>query len=353
MIRFILRFNLIWVGLTLLAYFAPYVRPSEFWLPMFLGLAYPCLVVGNVVFVGLWGFSRMKYWWISALTLLVGWNYLTAIFGLSFWEGRRSGDSLKIMTYNVNSLALESYKLKNNVPQGQADMDTFFRKQGADILCLQEFCPYEACIKWQLEKVPFLTTYPYHIRYEGNSVIIFSKYPIDSSGILPINKNGGNGCTFADILVGEKKMRVYSVHLQSNEVSGRADWVAEKGNLEERHTWATIGRMLVSVRRFAKIRSREADAVSEHVAASPYPVMVCGDFNDVPMSYTYYTMSKNLRDAFRERARGFGVTYAGNIPGLKIDYMLMDKKYRVITNSIFKVPYSDHYPSVVEVSLGE
>ncbi len=347
MISIILRLNLFWAACSVLAYFAPYVRPADFWVPLFLGMAFPWLAIGNLVFASIWAISRMKYWWISSLCLLLGWNYLTAIYGIRRSAGAAAdSESFKIMTYNVNGMSLISYKAKNNLPQGEIDFQQFFTDQKPDILCLQEFTAFQSSFDNELRRFPALAAYPFHTRSNFNSISIFSNFPIRANGYLPINKNGSNGCLYADVDLRGTMTRIYSVHLQSNEISSRADWVAEKGKLEQKHTWGEIARIFSSVRRCARIRSKEAEIVAQHIERCPYPVILCGDFNDVPLSYTYYHLSKNLKDAFRERGSGFGVTYAGNIPALKIDYILTDQKIGVLSNKIFKVPYSDHYPTV-------
>ena len=101
----------------------------------------------------------------------------------------------------------------------------------------------------------------------------------------------------------------------------------------------------------AQIRAKQAEILTNHIASSPYPVIVCGDFNDIPVSYTYRTLSQNLNDAFEKRGFGFGTTYSGNIPALKIDYILTAKRIKIFNCTILKVPYSDHYPMVSELGL--
>jgi endonuclease/exonuclease/phosphatase family metal-dependent hydrolase len=91
-------------------------------------------------------------------------------------------------------------------------------------------------------------------------------------------------------------------------------------------------------------RALQAQELKESINASKYPVIVTGDFNDTPVSYTYRSIRKGLNDSFFFFLHGAGFTYRGNYPPNRIDYILYDKK---LTNShfeIIKAKYSDHYP---------
>ncbi|MGN6246740.1 MAG: endonuclease/exonuclease/phosphatase family protein [Ginsengibacter sp.] len=82
---------------------------------------------------------------------------------------------------------------------------------------------------------------------------------------------------------------------------------------------------------------------------SPYPVILTGDFNDVPNSNTYFTISKNMQDVFLKKGSFIGRTFRFISPTLRIDYILADKSFKVNQMRIIHVSYSDHYP--VEADL--
>jgi len=91
-------------------------------------------------------------------------------------------------------------------------------------------------------------------------------------------------------------------------------------------------------------RALQVNIVSEHIKDSPYPVIVCGDFNDTPVSYTYHQISKNLNDAFSETGSGIGRTYANILPAFRIDYILYDDFFDSHNYIIHTIEISDHYP---------
>ena len=361
MIRFLRKLNLWVVLFTLCAYIAPYISPSQMSFLMFVGVAYPWLVVINLIFLSIWAISRIRYWWYSAAVILVGWFHVTSVFGVHYQpikklesflspntEGVVSDTSFRVMSYNLHGCIAPNTK---NKVLARLDLSRFLEKQNPDVLCLQEFIlNWGADIDNQmLNDMPFLKTYPYWVRVQGNDLAIFSRFPILNTGIL-LNRNESNGCTYSDISVHEQTIRFYSLQLQSNIVSDIADDLAKTKDITDDDSWFDIGRMLTRFRWHGIVRARDAEIVKKDIVDSPYPVILCGDFNDIPVSYSYKTLADGFIDGFQETGRGFGTTYAGHIPALRIDYILTDPKFKPLNCSILRVPHSDHYPVVSDIS---
>jgi endonuclease/exonuclease/phosphatase family metal-dependent hydrolase len=350
MVNTLRKLNLWVVFFTLLAYAAPFISPAKVSLFLFLGLAFPWLLLANVIFILLWATSRMRFWWFSTLTLLIGWTHLTAVFGVNFWKNTegslKTENTVRILTYNVAEISLPYYKDKFAARQ---NLNTFFKQQKADIICLQEGINCSTAALVQLETdLPFFSSYPYRSQQRGNKIMIISRFPIIGEGKLDSSKTG-NGCNFADISIGTKKIRVFSLHLTSNKVSGMADDLAKKGDVSDDDSWLEVGRMLKRVRRTGILHTREAEFIASNIQQSPYPVIVCGDFNDIPVSYAYRTLSEGLSDAFQQSAFGFSSTYNGNIPALKIDNILMSPTIEAHVCKIHNVKFSDHYPMTADL----
>jgi endonuclease/exonuclease/phosphatase family metal-dependent hydrolase len=95
-------------------------------------------------------------------------------------------------------------------------------------------------------------------------------------------------------------------------------------------------------------RAKQANILSKKITATPYPTIVCGDFNDTPVSYTYHKIKGNLNDAFMEAGSGIGNTYVGNFPSYRIDYFLYSNDFKVKNYKVPHIKLSDHYPIVCE-----
>jgi endonuclease/exonuclease/phosphatase family metal-dependent hydrolase len=350
MVNFLRKFNLWVVFFTLLAYAAPFISPAKVSLFLFFGLAFPWLLLANVIFVLIWSVSRIRFWWFSALTLLVGWMHLTAVFGVNFWKntegGAKAENTVRVLTYNTADFVMPYHKDKL---AGRNGLNNFFKQQNPEIICLQEGGDfYEETLGRIAAFFPFLSAYPYQSRQLGNQTAIYSRFPIVNEAKLDGEKYG-NGCNFADIEIGTKKVRVFTLHLTSNSVSAMAEDLAKSGEISDDDSWLEFGRMLKRVRSTGIKRTREAEFIAANIQQSPYPVIVCGDFNEIPVSYVYKTLSNNLSDAFREAAFGFSSTYNGKIPALKIDNILMSPSIEARNCKIHSVKYSDHFPMTADL----
>jgi endonuclease/exonuclease/phosphatase family metal-dependent hydrolase len=91
------------------------------------------------------------------------------------------------------------------------------------------------------------------------------------------------------------------------------------------------------------IRAEQAVKLTEHMKMSPHPIIVCGDFNDAPMSYTYNQFHRFLEDAFVNTSFGIGRTYAGKVPAGRIDYIFYDESMGSRNFVIQEEKLSDHY----------
>jgi endonuclease/exonuclease/phosphatase family metal-dependent hydrolase len=352
MVNTLRKLNLWVVFLTFLSYAAPFISPAKVSLFLFLGLAFPWLLLANVIFILLWATSRMRFWWFSTATLLLGWTHLTAVFGVNFWKNTegspKTENTVRVLTYNVMGFSTPYQKDKF---AAKRELDKFFKQQNADIVCIEEGGELnEYYIKDLATFFPNISAYPYQSRQKGNELLIFSRFPIVEEGKLDSAKTG-NGCNFADVQIGQKKIRVFVLHLTSNKVSGMADDLAKKGEITDDDSWLEAGRMLKRVRRTGILRTRESEYIAANIQQSPYPVIVCGDFNEIPVSYAYKTISEGLSDAFRQSAFGFSSTYNGTIPALKIDNILMSPTIEAQNCKIHSVKFSDHYPMTADLTF--
>jgi len=338
--------NIIAAVSLFLACLCIFVNPQSIWWISFFGLAYMHLMVANLLFVATWVLLRKwKFLMISAVALLIGCPFIGRNVQLFEKEipDEEFEQSYKILSFNVEFFS------RRNLAQPSGDVLNFIRDEDADIICLQEYVVSNADISLdentilkKFEKTPF-----YHSELkDGNiGVATFSKYPIIHKEALYKDKSA-NICMCSDIVTGTDTVRVYNVHLKS--VGFRESEKDFLNNTSEKSGLANV-RTFVSIIRHLKSaynnRAVQVEILSMHIAQSPYPVIVCGDFNDPPMSFTYRKVRGNRKDAFVEAGSGRSTTYnIGRIASLRIDYILYSDVFKAYSYQVPRVYLSDHFP---------
>jgi endonuclease/exonuclease/phosphatase family metal-dependent hydrolase len=175
-------------------------------------------------------------------------------------------------------------------------------------------------------------------------VAMYSKYPMITKGFIELDtsvRNSNNFCIFADIVKDKDTFRIYNTHFQSLKFQedeyalfGQKEYT---GNIE-----SGVMSMLRKINKGYQKRADQANNVIKHMEQSPYPVIICGDFNDTPMSYVYNQFYSKFTDAFRNSSSGIGITYAGKVPAGRIDYVFHDQRLNSANFKIDERIYSDH-----------
>ncbi|MDN3582270.1 endonuclease/exonuclease/phosphatase family protein [Mucilaginibacter flavus] len=337
----------------LLSYLAPVVSPQTFWIIAFFGLAYPPLLLLNVILIVYWLLRRRWPVVISLVTIVIGWGVLNNNIGLrsrSSFLPAPGINSVRMMTYNVHNF--KHYGSKNDVSTKQ-EILALIADESPDVIGFQEFYtrykgPYDTSdsLKKILGSSNFYFEPFYFNDSEGIGMAIFSKLPIIAKGMIRLSdeKGSGNQCLYVDVKKGGKMFRVYSVHLQSIKFDPEdykyLDSVSKKGKTDM-HSTKRLGVKLKNA--FIK-RSMQIVKVKEHAAQCPYPYIISGDFNDTPTSYAVNQMAKGLKNAFREKGSGLGRTYNGDFPNYQIDYIMASKQFDIASYQIIEKKLSDHYP---------
>ena len=331
--------------ITLITYLSPYVNPAGFWPLSFLGLAYPLLLAGNLFFIVFWFLQRKKYLVFSLLCILMGLGYAERYVGISISGSADPEHDITVMSFNIGGLRhVEESGAKEKTARVKAEFEDFVERRGKpDILCIQEGNPRE-----QGEVMRKAFGFTHYFRHKGT--VIFSNYPFVKQDVVPFESTS-NSCVWADLKTPDGKVRVYCAHLQSNRLSYTANKIVTEGDLGEKGTWQDIRFVMRRYKNAVAVRTEQAMAVKKHINKSPHPVILCGDLNDTPMSYVYRLLSENLQDSFREKGGGFGFTFNGNLPGLRIDYILASPELRVKDHRVPGVNISDHYPVWARLSL--
>ncbi|NJK82893.1 MAG: endonuclease/exonuclease/phosphatase family protein, partial [Saprospiraceae bacterium] len=296
-----------------------------------------------------WMSKRKWYFLFSTACLLLGWQFLTK--NIAFQAPLpHTPQTVKVLTYNVTNAS--GFHEKGKKPKERLlPFFEYLASLNADIFCLQEFAYPEQQIMTYLDKV-FGEDSTFFYGAKNASPLIISKHPILDKGALAF-ENSTNGCIYADIDLNGITVRVYNLHLKSNTITRVADEVREDGNLREKETWRKIRLMFAGYKTNAQIRAKQVQTIKAHMAQSPYPIIVCGDFNDVPQSFVYHTIAHDLIDHFQEKGRGIGTTFGGSIPFLRIDYVLTSSHFLPQSTKVIRAPYSDHFPVLAAMAVQE
>ena len=297
---------------------------------------------------------RSRWVFLSVAALLISWQQLSVVFavraGKEFSLEKPPGE-LRVLSWNVSRWDEFNKTLKGGVSFRGLMMD-LVKAQEADVLCFQEF--FESHYPQFFDtNIPVLEKmgFPFHYFFiasteqEGNfqnGMIIFSRYPIIDSGQYLLGaKKHSEGLCYADINVQNQVIRVFAAHLQSVGF--------EREDYEGSGKIAGLRNILRKIKNSYQLRSEQAEMARKFIDASPHPVIVCGDLDDVPNSYVYFKVKGNLQDAFLRKGAGFGRTFQYISPTLRIDYILADDKFKIDQFARFKIPYSSHYPIIADI----
>lgn len=336
----------VFLGLSLLA---AYIPPSSHAIFSVFGLIYPLLLIVNVVFIILWAALKSRMFFLSLVVILAGYNTLLQNVQLSFHSNNVDTEqSIHILTYNVERFGLyvseEKFrKIRNEVMQ-------FVRNETPDIVCLQEYhgkgkTLYEPLqeIKTALGAASYYYESYFNPRYQQlTGLIIFSKYKAVSKGKLKFENSRTFGI-YTDLLVNGDTIRIYNIHFASIQlVPADIDFVVNPGNDKEAKLHAL--KIYTKLSEAFQLREKQMAYVLDEIKKSPYPTILCGDFNDTPSSFVYNKITSVLSDCFMEKGNGLDRTYAGRLPLLRIDYILKSREFTTLTYQRHKLHFSDHFP---------
>lgn len=335
---------------------AAYMPPDKNWMFAFAGLLFPYFVLINLFFVFIWMFLWRKLFLLSLIALLICWNRLTSYIQIGSKDETEMNveRTLNVVSYNVQIFDLYNWK-KNRISERGQDIITLFRNNQPDILCLQEyhagkkgFVDIEDSIKHstglKYSQVAFVKNRGRNMPY---GIATFSKWPVINRKVVDFDGNPANFCIYSDIVINDDTVRLFNLHLESIQLS-KEDYLYVSELPKTTDTQEIFSenskKILRKFKRAYIKRAPQARQVADLISKSPYPVILCGDLNDTPSSYTYHELSQNLLDAFKESGEGVGMTYAGSLPSFRIDYIMHDNSFESVGYKTIKINLSDHYP---------
>lgn len=339
-------------GITIAGAFAGHIPPEHSTLMPFIGLALSGLLLINLAVAIYWGIRRRFWIIIPLIAIAANWQYLGRIFQPPFTAGGKEANTLKIATYNVDSFGNEQsgYSCK--------EIAAYMKEHRVDIICFQEFAGNRyftpdsirnAFADWQYAVIPQAPDSTPILQ-----VALFSKYPVKDSRLItyPDSRNCSMWC---DLNVDGQTVRIFNNHLQTTEVSQnkrRLERELAKNELTGREE-AVARQLLEGLNENFRKRAAQAKTLEQLIRTTPYPILVCGDFNSLPSSYTYSTVKgDNLQDGFQTCGHGYMYTFRYFKRLLRIDHIFHSKEFKGVDYYSPDLKLcSDHNPVVMEVKM--
>jgi len=343
-----LAINIVFIGLLLFAAYSPNIDPELHPLRACMGLTFPIFLVINLCFLIFWLIFRFRLMLVPLVGFLLCISQIRTYLPINLRTEKVPENAIKVLSYNVMAFG----DLRKTA--GKNPVLTYLQESGADIICMQEYVvtPNRKYVTQQnIDKA--LKDYPYkHIQRVGvkgasNGMACYSKYPILSTKRIEYASNN-NGSILYEIAIGADTITLINNHLESNKLTALDKEVYEdmikspEADKVKKGVWHLVQKLGDAQR----IRAIQARAVAEAVKNSRYPdVIVCGDFNDSPISYAHKTISQDLNDAFITSGNGLGISYNQNKFYFRIDNILMSKNLKAYNCTVDRsIKSSDHYP---------
>ena len=303
----------------------------------------PLLIAFDAALLLFWLIRRRWHWAaIPGVTILCCLPYIGTIFQTGLFGGAdESKSGINVSTYNVAVFGREINGFKAE------DILSVMKNHQVDILCMQEYMEISGDKRNTENYLNYFSS-----KATGRSdMVIYSRFPIVDSLAIDFGKTN-NSAMWADIDVNGKIIRVFNVHLETTGINRalrqaakrEAQGFAVEQNSLLRHIFGKYTQGMI-------VRSQQADLMAEEIAKSPHPVIVCGDFNDVPYSYVYNTMKGNLVDGFKECGKGFMYTMREGMKRVRIDYIFHSDNMEGVYYYKHEASYSDHLPVFMRLNL--
>jgi len=364
--RIVIIANILAGILFLLGSYSYLFSPKNFWPAGLLNLTAFYFLLALIAFLIFWLFVKPRRALISAAAILLAYkpinNILPFRFSNSFTKEKQAGD-VRVMTWNVAQFNVLDDKKHPEVKNAMFDIINDYLP---DIACFQEMVAEDSTIKNHGHMDEFLKklNYPdYFYSYNSKEdywgyahfgIIIFSRYPIINKKTIsyyPYNYN--SIFQYIDIVKGEDTIRVFNIHLQSLRFSRSNLKYIDEPSIEEEKTLKESKSILGKFKRGFLKREEQANRIRAELDKSPYPVILTGDFNDLPNSYAYHTIGGSMKNAFVEKGAGLGRTFSGISPVLRIDNIFADSRFEVKQFKRINIKLSDHFPIFADVQLSK
>ena len=339
--------NIATVAMMLLTGFADRFHPASYPSLSCLGMVFPLMLLINLLFLFFWLVFQWRKVWIPIVGYALAYVPITIYLPLHTRQDVPEG-TIKVMSYNVCAYG-GNYKYN----EGFDTIYGYIRRELPDIVCLQEDVDsWRRYVMSRWKKI-----YPYNdtvvfcnTSASMNGLGIHTRFPILRRERIQYESNR-NGSVAYYLQVDDDTVLVISNHLEGTHLSDRDRSRYKemlRGKMERDTARAESALLIEKLGSSAAKRSAQAEAVNRYIQEhSQYPVIVCGDFNDNPISYSRRTVCQGLTDCFVKTGSGLGLSYNQKGFFFRIDHILCSADFEPYNCRIDnEMDASDHYPVV-------
>jgi endonuclease/exonuclease/phosphatase family metal-dependent hydrolase len=348
----------------LLGCYGGYFNPQTWWPIGFLTLGAFYLLAVLVLFILFWFFVKPKWSLVSIIAILLAYKPVSHIIpfrlAASFTKQKQQ-NALRVMSWNVEHFDITENKTH---PEKKQQMLNLIKEYQPDIAVFQEMVGSEdkpGAINYIPDFINEEQFSGYHYSYNPKldfdrnhhfGIITFSKYPIINKQTVQSYPYDYNSIfQYTDIVKDADTIRVFNVHLQSLKFSnGNLEYI-DKPTITDEGDLKKSRSIISKLKKGFLKRKVQSERIREEIDKSPYPIIVCGDFNDLPNSYAYNTIGKGMKNAFAEKGRGIGRTFSGISPTLRIDNIFVAEQFEVEQFLRINRKLSDHFPIFADLQL--
>jgi len=325
-------------------YISIWVSPAFMWIFGFMAMLIPFVWIANFIWLVVLFFIQKEKLLYPLIGLVLGFRFVLSTFTFHF-EQSPQPDDFTILSSNVRVFNVYAH-LNKDFKESKAQIE-WLENQSADVLSIQEFYhePKSQLFNTK-ERLGKKKGYQMFTKAAVTNQIgaefglaIFSKFPILNSGEVPYKNKKKNLMIFADLKIKQKTVRIYNIHLASMHID-------EQEIVDPDKVKQTYIKSFYRLKNGFIERANQVESLLEHIKQCPHPIVLTGDLNDLPYSYTYFKLLSVLENSFENAGSGFGFTYNSNkLFFLRIDNQFFSKNMGIRNFQVLrKSTFSDHFP---------
>jgi len=354
--------NIIVALFFLLGCYGYLLNPQQYWFTGFFALGAFYLLLLLIGFLFFWLLVKPRFMLIGLVSIGIAWvplKQLVQLRGNNEFDFKKNAETLRVMSWNIEHFEILTHKTN---PERKQKMLRLINMYQPDIACFQEAVASDSvpgAINYLPDIIKALNMPYYYYSYNPKldfdiehrfGIIIFSKYPIIHHKTISHSPHDYNSIfQYVDVQRDKDTFRIFNLHLQSLKFTDQDLKYIDEPTIDEETNFKKPRTILQKFKSGFLKRQTQSLHVREEIDKSPYPVVVCGDFNDVPNSFAYKTIGKGLQNSFAKKGNGIGRTYVHISPTLRIDNIFSDKRFEVKQFIRDKQKLSDHFALITDL----